>query len=753
MLHLRMASARDRFEALAELSRDDARTLVVRDRSGGELKILELIDAPDAATKTAFLQRATEIIALADPMIPMREAFEHGQAVAVVSDYLPGAFLTTNFSLGRQENALRLGARLRILVDVLACLSSLHGIEAGLKDTDRPHGAVFPENILVGQDGRARVVRMFAIYTASPNPSLVPPPLAGSPPGARDDLYSVGVLLWTALASRSPFEGMTPEQVREAYIKKLFPKAPATEPWAAQLAEVAQRAMTGRYACAAQMTAEIRTMARGRLARHQEVEEHVASLAGAEIYARQKRLSTAVAFAINDEPPTPPQSKPRLALPPAVLPPHRPGAKTSAATPVVAFDPVPIDEQTLLRPSVSKPPVVPRFDHPLFAPSLPPLAPTPSLAPAATASSPLFSKPAPALGSTHDPQIVPLDEAGTAAPLDHPAFKPRSKVRLAAYIGVPSILAIVGLGLLGSKRSAGDRAANAAATSATVPTAVQSAANVGVARTPRCPDGMIFMHQSTFRMGAEGDGAARDERPSHKVTVSDTCIDKHEVTTAQFKACSDSGECKRGYLANDWAGITANDRKAFDALCTLRDPEKFRDYPINCIDWERADIYCKARGGRLPTEAEWELAALGPEGSHYPWPAEPNPKLMNGCGSECVAWGKANGLDLHAMYQDTDHTPTLAKVGSFPAGASPLGALDLEGNVSEWVGDWYASYASDTQTDPVGPSDGSARVVRGASWETGYAALARLTARHGETPSTRSHAIGFRCVARPLSSN
>jgi formylglycine-generating enzyme required for sulfatase activity len=152
------------------------------------------------------------------------------------------------------------------------------------------------------------------------------------------------------------------------------------------------------------------------------------------------------------------------------------------------------------------------------------------------------------------------------------------------------------------------------APSGAAPQSAQASASPVTVRGPACPHGMVLVSGGKFFMGAD-DGVAL-ERPAHKVVLGPYCIDVHEVTTAQYKACSDVGECKRAGVTNDWDGMTRHDRDAFDPLCNMRDPVERAQHPINCVDWTMADEYCRVRGARLPTEAEWEVAAPGPGRSH-----------------------------------------------------------------------------------------------------------------------------------------
>jgi len=287
-----------------------------------------------------------------------------------------------------------------------------------------------------------------------------------------------------------------------------------------------------------------------------------------------------------------------------------------------------------------------------------------------------------------------------------------------------------------------------AAASAPVAVASSSASAKPPARAA-CPDGMVLIPHGEFFMGSDEDSPG--EKPAHHVEVSPYCIDIHEVTVAQYVACSDTGRCKRASKVNEWPGITAAEHEAYDPVCNVREPAARAQHPINCVDWDMADIYCHSLpGGRLPTEAEWEFAARGSNGRTFPWGDEtPSAAHLNACGSECLAWAKAAHVTVEAMYPSDDGFPTTAPVGSFPQGKSPFGLLDVAGNVWEWVGDWQAPYASASLHDPVGPPTGKARVIRGGAWNGAASSWVRPTFRFANTPDAKSHGIGFRCAAVP----
>jgi eukaryotic-like serine/threonine-protein kinase len=283
-----------------------------------------------------------------------------------------------------------------------------------------------------------------------------------------------------------------------------------------------------------------------------------------------------------------------------------------------------------------------------------------------------------------------------------------------------------------------------ASASASLPASVAAAA----AKPPAaagCPSGMIAIPGGSFFMGSDEGQPA--EKPAHQVSVAPYCIDEYEVTVAAYKACSDTGRCKRAGTTNEWDGIADKERKAFDPLCNIRDPDGHARHPINCVDWEMSDKFCHEQGGRLPTEAEWEFAARGPDGRKYPWgDDDPGANHLNACGKECVAWGVKNGIELQAMYDVDDGFANTAPVGSFPKGASRYGVKDVVGNVWEWTADWYGDYAKDEAKDPKGPAEGTKRVIRGGAWNGGFASWVRPTFRYKDAPAKRSYGIGFRCA-------
>ena len=249
---------------------------------------------------------------------------------------------------------------------------------------------------------------------------------------------------------------------------------------------------------------------------------------------------------------------------------------------------------------------------------------------------------------------------------------------------------------------------------------------------------MVVIPSGAFWMGSpDGEGDA-DERPQTRVTLSAYCLDRTEVTVGAYQACVSSGSCPPIPTTVDWAGISDEQRTNGNSWCNGSRADRLT-HPVNCVNWTMATTYCGWSGGRLPTEAEWEFAARGPEGRTFPWgESEPGPGLLNAAGGESTFANK--------LYQGSDGFPGTAPVGSFPAGASVYGALDLAGNVLEWTSSRYGAYPGGSVTNPGGPSSGEVRVIRGGAFNADARAWVRGAFRDRDSASVRRSNVGFRCA-------
>lgn len=173
-----------------------------------------------------------------------------------------------------------------------------------------------------------------------------------------------------------------------------------------------------------------------------------------------------------------------------------------------------------------------------------------------------------------------------------------------------------------------------------------------------------------------------------------------------------------------WIGETEVTNRLYGSSSSTDMEAMYRgpSWPRETVTWHEASQFCMAHNARLPTEAEWEFAARGPDRLIYPWGAEFDP--------ERLISGRLSPAD----------------VSSIPAGVSWIGAFDMSGGVAEWVADWYAPYTEANTTNPQGPADGQQRVLRGGSWFSFASFLVRTSHRESASPGTANSTIGFRCA-------
>lgn len=276
------------------------------------------------------------------------------------------------------------------------------------------------------------------------------------------------------------------------------------------------------------------------------------------------------------------------------------------------------------------------------------------------------------------------------------------------------------------------------------------------AASPRCPEGMVLIPAGSFWMGSrDADDRPDEALPLHRVTLSAFCVDRTEARVRDYRACASAGRCEVPDTSLDWPDATPAARESYNRFCNLRADAEARegreDHPMNCIDWGMANDYCAWRGGRLPTEAEWEYAASGTDGRVYPWGnAPPSVQRLNACDLECLELLHTMRLHWSLGIDGADGHPDTAPVGSYPAGASPFGLLDMAGNVWEWTADWWSEpYRMGPQVNPTGPFTGTHRVIRGGSWYTEDPDNLSAQAREGIPPSMHLNRVGVRCVASP----
>lgn len=218
----------------------------------------------------------------------------------------------------------------------------------------------------------------------------------------------------------------------------------------------------------------------------------------------------------------------------------------------------------------------------------------------------------------------------------------------------------------------------------------------------------VLVPEGTYSMGCDDADCDDDEEPVHAVKISQFYLDKTEVSQREYAECVDAGACE------------APSEGTYN-------PSQRPDIPVTGVTWQQATEYCDFRGGRLPTEAEWEMACTGGEERTYPWGSfEPDCEMAN--------LGDCDG--------------DLVEVESMERGASPVGALHMAGNAWEWTADWYdaEAYTSHDSENPTGPSSGTKRVYRGGSAGNALS-LARCQNRASTySPDTGGSGLGFRCA-------
>lgn len=237
---------------------------------------------------------------------------------------------------------------------------------------------------------------------------------------------------------------------------------------------------------------------------------------------------------------------------------------------------------------------------------------------------------------------------------------------------------------------------------------------VGAAREA-CFDSVTFtMGSNEPNLGA----TFADHTPAHAVTLHSFAIDAYEVSVSRYRACVSAGSCTAPSAGAECTYTAA--AGASDAM------------PVLCVTWAQAGAFCQFDGRRLPTEAEWELAARGTDARSYPWGDTFDcAKAVVGAypGGACSSYTGPSAVD------------------AMGAGASPEQVFNLAGNAAEWVADWIGSYKPGAQSDPTGPVTGSMRIIRGGSFSnTPTAALSY--ARIPMTPNAVG-AWGFRCARDP----
>lgn len=223
---------------------------------------------------------------------------------------------------------------------------------------------------------------------------------------------------------------------------------------------------------------------------------------------------------------------------------------------------------------------------------------------------------------------------------------------------------------------------------------------------------MVRVPAGVFVRGTTSGGY--DEKPERPIYLSAFSIDRYEVTNHQYQEfVAATGHRK--------AGPPSRYAKNMSRLGGV-------NQPVVYVSWDDAEAYCRWKGKRLPTEAEWEKAMRGVDGRRWPWGNEESVRASN--------WS-----------HPSDGYEVTAPVGSFRRDVSPFGVADGSGNVMEWAADWYGedAYSDPTDHNPKGPDHGVYKVLRGGGYTTTGIDV-RITSRSKMVPDFRDETIGFRCA-------
>jgi formylglycine-generating enzyme len=225
---------------------------------------------------------------------------------------------------------------------------------------------------------------------------------------------------------------------------------------------------------------------------------------------------------------------------------------------------------------------------------------------------------------------------------------------------------------------------------------------------------MVAVPAGNFVMGL--DSFDEVEKPQRTVSLQGFSIDAFEITNQEYNRCIEDGKCNPSAFADD--PQSASPRQ-----------------PVVGVTWADAATFCAWAKKRLPTEAEWEKAARGTDGRLYPWGTEANCQRAN--------YGTVAGINMGCP----ENPGRVVSVGSYGTGASPYGALDMAGNVQEWVADWYLDryYSGAPSKDPQGPTQGEYRVIRGGSFGSLETQIETTDRKFG-IPDMYGRSLGFRCV-------
>ncbi|MEZ4411161.1 MAG: SUMF1/EgtB/PvdO family nonheme iron enzyme [Polyangiales bacterium] len=272
--------------------------------------------------------------------------------------------------------------------------------------------------------------------------------------------------------------------------------------------------------------------------------------------------------------------------------------------------------------------------------------------------------------------------------------------------------------------------------------------NIAAPNRGACPPGMAFIPGGVFQIGSPLGEGGTNEHPQATVRLSPYCIDRTEVTVASYRRCAEQGACpppEGTILSRNYSAQTA---AQWRPLCNGVRPDRAQ-HPMNCVDWNAASAYCGWVGGRLPPRPSGSTPRAATTGGSTPGATPPRARRCSTCAAPTA---RRSTVTSSLARHDVPRQRRLGRDrggGSFPAGASPFGVLDLSGNVYEWCSDWYVdnyNRLGEAAFNPTGPATGQYRVIRGGGWFETDRNNVRAAFRNADPENTRNINLGFRCA-------
>ncbi|HFE66223.1 MAG TPA: hypothetical protein ENJ93_03085, partial [Chloroflexi bacterium] len=625
-----------------------------------------------------FEQEAAAVAQLRHPNIMQVHDFDHdGVTYYIVFEYIPGQ------SLNQKLQDLRAADQIMPLDEVIHIMTPLCNAVSYAHGQGMVHRDLKPSNVIINPAGQpvlldfgiAKILGDNYVHTATgatvgTAQYMAPEQVLGEKVDHRADIYSLGIMLYEMAAGRPPYEGKSAITVMMKHVNEPMPDVrlfntnlpPA---YNAILEKTLAKNPNDRYNSATELASALRESS----------DAPAAPIAAASTGAVTEVLST-------------------------------PSSETAVETTEPAAEPEPQPPTAGAETSVVPPPPV-----------------TPS--------------------TTVEPPPPPHSPVTAVSP--PPPIEPTAKKsKLPLYIGIAVVvLLLLGIGgyfaFSGREDTNGEEIAEATPTPETEPTTAPPPTEEPVVQpvpveetavpsptpeppatetavppptatpTIEAPDRMVFIPAGSFLMGSS-DGQP-DEQPEHEVALDAFFLDAFEVSNADYRECVADGGCEQPVLTNGFTRQNYFNDPAFD------------NYPVIGVRWTHADAYCQWAGKRLPTEAEWEYAASGPENFTWPWGNEFDPAL-SAAGS-----------------------PDTQPVDAFPDGVSPFGVFNMAGNVNEWVQDTYDSnfYANSPAENPLNEAPGN-RIYRGGSFANENGEFYTTSRRYNRSISTFDVDLGFRCA-------